>query len=146
MLAYGLGYVIIKLLLVGGLRLLFSLNPVFYFNQREGIEIIIASFSGLVNFGLGLFFLIFVFLVYFSFAERYKVWESIGKGFGLVKAKWKRLWKLWLLALGTAAVVTLVLLPVRGLFYGYGLTVLNLVVSLLFLAWMRVYLFKMVKE
>ncbi len=94
-----------------------------------------------------LLFLAFVFLVYCLFAGKYKVWESIGDTFSLIKTRGKELWKFFLLVLATGTIINLLLslVPGRiGYFFAHPLafSLLSTGLFLLFLAWMQVYLVK----
>lgn len=111
-------------------------------------QMVLDEFYNLANLFLLFIFIIFIFLVYYNFVKEYKVWESIGKAFHLIKIKWKRIWPMFLLIMGTAVVLSLVLWPVGRLF-AYQAPVLvgiNIAVSLLFLAWIRIYVFGTIKE
>ncbi len=111
-------------------------------------QIVLDVFYNLANLFLLFILIVFIFLVYYNFAKEYKVWESVGKAFHLIKIKWKRIWPMFLLVLGTAVVLSLILWPVGRLF-AYQTSVLmgvNIAISLLFLAWMRIYVFRTVEE
>ncbi len=94
-----------------------------------------------------LLFLLFIFLAYYSFAERYKVWESVGRAFHLLKIHWSKLWEMFVVVLGTAIVLNLLLLGIQRLFFPtiYAqkyFIFLSLIVFLLFLSWLRLYLLR----
>jgi len=134
--------IIVYLLVFGLVRVILG-----YVVSLFGSQIVLNIFYSLVSLIFLFALVIFVFLVYYSFAGKYKVWESIGEAFRLIKMKWKRIWPVFLLVLGTAIVVSLILWPIgRLLVYQQAVLVgINLAVSLLFIAWMRIYVFKMVK-
>jgi hypothetical protein len=93
-------------------------------------------------------FLFWVFLVGHSFAQKYRVWESLGNAFHLVKLHWSNLWKAYLFSLGTLLLITIILYLLNWLlrYYSTVYTVVNLAVLLLFLSWMRLYVMEMVNE
>lgn len=111
-------------------------------------QTVLEIFYNLTNLFFLFILIIFVFMVYYSFVKEYKVWGSIGNACNLVKTKWKEIWPMFLLILGTAIALSLVLWPAgRLLIYRQGILIgVNVAVSLLFLAWMRLYVFKTVKE
>lgn len=111
-------------------------------------QVVLSTFYNIANLFLLFILLIFVFLVYYNFNKNYKVWEGIGKAFNLMKIRWKRIWPMLLLILGTAIVLGVVFWPIGRMFI-YQPNILmgiNAGVSLFFLAWMRIYVFRMVKE
>jgi hypothetical protein len=113
-----------------------------------GSQTVLDLFYNLANMFFLFILVVFVFLVYYNFNKEYKVWESMGKAFNLVKSKWKDVWPMFLFILGTAVVLSLVFWPM-GKIFAYQLNILmgiNLAVSLLFLAWMRIYVMRTVKE
>ncbi|MBI4983119.1 hypothetical protein HZC32_00540 [Candidatus Woesearchaeota archaeon] len=150
---------IFPLLLVGiiGLILIFiftwlvnsllGISPSFYFEHLTLMQNLSSLFRGMFSFFLVLILISGVFLVYYSFVREYKVWLSIGEAFHLLKLKWKKLWKVWLLILLAAIIVTGILLLFK-LFITHptSTTIFDLVVSLMFLSWMRIYLLEQFKE
>ncbi|GAF84563.1 unnamed protein product [marine sediment metagenome] len=110
-------------------------------------QVVSAVFYDLVNLFFLFILVIFVFLVYYFFTEKYKVWESIGSAFNLIKTKWKDIQPMFLLIVGTAVVLSVVLWPIGKLFaYQQGVLIgINIVVSLLFIAWMRIYVLRSIK-
>ncbi len=135
--------VVIYLFAFGIIRLLLG-----YLVSLFNSQIVLNIFYGLANLFLLFILFIFVFLVYYSFAKEYKVWESIGKAFNLIKIKWKSIWPMFLLITGTAIVLSLILWPIgKLLVYQPSLLIgINLVISLLFCVWMRIYTFKTIKN
>ncbi len=104
--------------------------------------------DGTITLSLLGIFMLFTFLVYYTFVERYKVWESVGNAFHLIGAKWSQLWKVFLLSIFVMGVVNLLL-------YGFGSAVvflprtfalLSFVAMLLTIAWMRVYVVRVLRE
>ncbi len=91
---------------------------------------------------LVLIFLLFLFLTYYSFVQRYKVFESIGHAFYLIRLHWNQLWRMFLLALLTGLILNLLLTFLQR-FFIYPQTAfifLSGVIFLLYLAWLRLYL------
>ncbi len=93
-------------------------------------------------------FLFWVFLAGHSFAQKYRVWESLGNAFHLIKLHWSNLWKAYLFSLGTLLIITVILYLLNWLlrFYPTVYNIINIVVLLLFLSWMRLYVIEMVDE
>ena len=104
------------------------------------------------NSAFNLFFLMgfisFTFLIYYNFSKKYEAWDSIGKSFHLIRKKWSRIWPLFLLSLGSAVILSALLWPVTKLFtiQSTGAVAFSGVVSLFYLAWFRLYLFRTIKE
>ncbi|MBT6774600.1 hypothetical protein HOA91_04475 [Candidatus Woesearchaeota archaeon] len=137
-----------------GLSVLMIIILFFYLLFYKVIEIFLPLgvtmfqfiFRGLVGSTLVLIFMVFLFLVNYSFATENKVWFSIGNAFHLIKLNWKRLWKMFILTL-----ITWVLLRVL-LYYIYiwfkiipqelFSSILNITAILLFLVWLRLYLLR----
>lgn len=135
---------LVYLLVFAIVKILFNLFIVLAITNQTFLSLA----SDFINIIFLLGWLVFGFLVGYSFVKEYKVWKSLGEAFGLIKLKWKNIWRMFLLALGTAMVLGLALgLAGKGLIYQKELLVgLNAVVFLLFLAWMRVYAVKIMKE
>jgi len=110
-------------------------------------QAVLEMFYNLSNMFFLFLFVIFIFLVYYSFSNKYKVWESIGHAFHLIKTK-KELRPVFLLVPLTAMILALVLWPLGNKFVNQQniLIGINIAVSLLFLAWIRVYVFKTARE
>ncbi|MFH1682649.1 MAG: hypothetical protein ABIA37_02520 [Candidatus Woesearchaeota archaeon] len=123
----------------GLLRLLFG-----YLFSLFKSQVILDAFYNLFNLAALLIFLMFIFLVYYSFSHKYKVWDSIGAAFGLFK---KKTWLMFLWALATAIVLSVVVWPIAYLlrYHSTLLIILNGAISVLFIIWLRVYLFRTVK-
>lgn len=145
-LLYGVFYLIVKLIAGGIIKFLMTINPAFYVQHTTIMDALLTIANGAVSFILTLFLLIIVFFIYCQFTEKYKVWLSIGESFHLIKKYWPRLWRALLLMVLTALILTGVLWPVRKLLIYRPLWTMavNLAVSLLFLAWMRIYLLRTV--
>ncbi|MEK6900731.1 MAG: hypothetical protein AABX37_00130 [Nanoarchaeota archaeon] len=95
-----------------------------------------------------LVFLFFFLLVKYNFTKSYKIWESIGNAFTLLRTKWSSLWRVFITMLITFTIVSLLLtLPPRFVLYNQAvLQVIDIIVFLLFLAWFRVYLVRTLEE
>lgn len=131
-------------LMVGGAVKLVLL---FVFKMISSNLVFLEIANALTGLLIGLLFLVFLFSVYYSFTIKYRVWESIGEAFHLLKTRWKRIWPALLLVWLTSLVMALVLWPISKLFV-YRPQILfgiNIGISLLFLSWMRVYFFRAVK-
>jgi hypothetical protein len=127
---------------------LITISPTFYVVHTNSLESVNLVLNNFVNLFLVFLFITFLFLTYKSFMEKYRIWESIGHSMTLIKKYWSRLWKFLLLSTLTITVLTLVIIPLRNLFLSntFILTVINLIVFLLFLAWFRIYLLKTIGE
>ena len=113
--------------------------------------IILIKNKSLISFldsSINLFFLLtfitFGFLVYYNFSKKYEAWNSIGKSFHLIRKRWVRIWPLFLLSLMTAVVLSALLWPITKLLAAQtvGLGIFSGVVSLFYLAWLRLYLYR----
>jgi len=94
---------------------------------------------------VGIFtFILFIFLAYYSFSRKYKVWESLGDTFQLLKEKWPRLWRMLVFVLLTIIITTLILWLVNKYLISVGLWI-NLVVFLILVVWMRIYTLQTIK-
>ncbi len=103
--------------------------------------------KSLITFFLIILFLTFIFLCYYSFTKKYRVFESVGQAFHLCKVHWKKLLKMLLLTLLTGAALSsiIILLSKVFLYIQPWLTVINFIISLMFLAWMRIYFLEIIK-
>ena len=132
------GYVVVKFVLVLIVGFITS-------NPAPG-EII----AMLINIVFIVFVLNFFFLTYYGFVRRYKVWESIGQGFEELKNKFGSLYKMMSLQVITVIIISVAISLI--LKYGGKLfllpastgSVVNVVMSLLIVAWIRIYTFKAV--
>jgi len=95
-----------------------------------------------------LFFLSFCFLIYLSFINRYKIWESIGAGFSLFKQNLKKILIVIFFSTLSLIIISLLLIPVNRhfLYQPNLLLVINSAVLLLFLAWFRMYILESLGE
>jgi len=135
--------VIIFLLIFGVLRIL--LGTIFTLFKSQ---IVLDIFYALFSLFTGIILVLYLFLVYFSFTEKYAVWNSIGQAFHLIKVKWSNLWPAFLLILATFGILSLLLWPLNYWLVSYKtlLLILNTLLTLFFLAWARVYWFHHIKE
>ena len=141
LLIYGLGAGILKLLTSALFRVLANISPTLYFNHAAVIDSIVLILNNAVSFFLILFFLVVLYLIYYVFTEKYKVLVSIQDAFVLVKIHWSSWWRMILLMVLTAVVLTAILIPLRNwlLIYPLWNSLLNLIISFLFLGWTRMY-------
>ncbi|MBU0460206.1 MAG: hypothetical protein KJ771_05340 [Nanoarchaeota archaeon] len=148
LLILGFGYLILRIIFGVLLNLLLTIKPDFYFAHSTGMEIVRTLSNGIISLFLGLFVLIFVLITYYSFTQKYKVWVSIGESFELIKKRWSRIWRLLILASLTAIIITLITYPLKTFFLYQPLilTLIQLIVSILFIAWLRLYLIRTIDE
>jgi hypothetical protein len=141
---YGFVAALVKLLFIVILRFFFTLNPTFYVKYENIFDGFFLILNGLMNLIIVLVALTIIFLAYHTFTQKYKVWESVGNAFHLFKLHWSKLWPLLLLATLTAGILTLVLLPLKSWlqYQTFILTTVNLIISVFYLAWFRIYLVK----
>ena len=100
--------------------------------------------SEIISLVLIVIYLIFLFLIYYSFTFRYKVWQSIGEGFKLVKTRWNTIWRSFIFMLITLVILTVITSLLTRLFPFQEtlLIYVDSVLLILFVAWMRVYLLR----
>lgn len=143
-----IAFVIVKILVSVMVNLLFGLMPVFYVTHVTLMDNIHLVINGVTSFYVVLFFVVLVLLVYHSFVKKYKVWDSIMAGFSAFRQQGKKIWLLLLLATTTAGVLTLITLPIKQeLLYSPLVSALvNIDITALFLAWLRLYLLRAVSH
>lgn len=148
LLLYGLGAGIMKLLTSSLFRMLGNLNPVFYFQNAALIDGIILVLNNAVSFILVLFAFLMLFLIYFTFTEKYKVWSSLSEGLSKLKPQWSSWWRILLLSMLMAVIITAIMIPLRKALFLYPVAEsgLNFAVSFLFLSWMRLYIVSTLKH
>ncbi len=99
-----------------------------------------------VSFLFVVFFFVILFLVYHSFAERYKVWESLGQAFHQFKVRGRALWMVFLFSFLTGIIISLLFSLIKNKFLLYQTPLVQSIIGagvlLLFLSWMRLYLLK----
>ncbi len=145
---FGLLYFIIRLLSALLINLGFSLAPKFNLLHPVFMQNVRLFINGTVNFFCSVIILVILLLICYQFAFKYKVWAAVGSGFSLLKRKWKNLGRLILFSTATGLVLMLITLPLKTALLNSPLilNVVNLVVALAFLAWLRIYLFKTIAE
>ncbi|MBR9683051.1 hypothetical protein GOV03_00750, partial [Candidatus Woesearchaeota archaeon] len=133
---------VVYLFVSGLFRLL--IEYLFSIFKNQTMLDIIYNFTNLV---ILFAFVVFLFLVYHSFAKKYKVWGSIGEAFHLIKTKKEVKW-LFLFVPVTAMILAILLWPLNGRLVGQPdtLLIINTVVSLSLLVWARGYVFRTVKD
>lgn len=106
------------------------------------------TYALVVQFLNGIFLISFLFIagsIYYSFAQRYKVLESVAHGFSLLKVHWSNIWKAFLLVLLTGIILSFITYYFQKTFLLYQPPWLNAIISvvvlLLFISWLRLYLF-----
>ena len=144
LLVIGLGFLIIRILFTLFLDFILKLNLRFYAAHTNVFDVITTLLEGTLSFFLVLLILIFIFLTYHLFIQKYKVWASIGKAFQLLKKKQRKIWRVVLFTLLTGLILTLITYPLKQYFlYNPVPTMLiQFGLSLLFVNWLRLYLFK----
>ena len=145
---FAIAFLIIKLLMSLLLEFFLTFNLQFYYANTTFVEFTTTIFNGLVSFFLSLFIIIFILLFYYSYTHKNKVWVSIGSAFGLFKKKWKQIWVILLFGLLTGVVLTLITYPLKQLLIYNPIisTILQLIIGLLFINWLRLYLFKTISH
>lgn len=148
LLVFGFFYLIIRLLSALLINAVFSLVPKFSLLHPAFMQNIRLFYNGTVNFFCTVIILVILLLICHQFALKYKVWEAVGKGFSLLKQKWSSLGRLILFSTATGLILMLITLPIKKalLYSPLALNLVNLVVVLAFLAWLRIYLFKTLAE
>lgn len=137
---------IVKVMMMLLLSVPQKIMPVFYLANRSLMENIRLIADKAALFYIVVLFIVIIFLIYNHFAKSYKAWDSIGAGFSVFKKQWKKILWLVLFALVSALIATVILLPIRKvlIFYPFYSALLNIAVAALFLAWLRMYVFKVV--
>ncbi len=147
LLGFVLIFVLVKILVSLLLNLILVLIPVFYVTHAALLDNIRVAVNNAVSFYLILLFLSLVFFISYSFVKKYRVWASLAAGFTLFGKKWKQLLLMLVLATLAASLLSLVMLPInQRLLYSPPLVsaLVNLIVAVLFLAWLRLYIVKTV--
>jgi len=91
-----------------------------------------------------LLFLLLAFLVNYSFVHKYRVWESLGEGFHLLKKFFPQPFLLITATCVLMSIITFLLGKLTSQELIYNL--ISGILFLLFLAWMRIYLVKIIGE
>lgn len=145
LLGFVLVFIIVKLLIGLLLNLVPSLMPVFYVTHAALLDNIRVAVNNVVNFYLILLFLSLVFFFFYRFVKKYRVWASLAAGFAIFRQKWKQLLLMLVFATIIASLLSLIMLPInQQLLYSPPLVsaLVNLIVAVLFLAWLRLYIIK----
>jgi hypothetical protein len=144
MLGYALLVVVVKFIFNGVLRWLFTVSTTFYLAHESLLTSIATLVNGIVSFILMLLFLVWLFLVYYAFVEKYKVWSSIGEGFRQFRAQWSRLWRgmLWMLALSIILALLLMLIKKLPLL-SWILILIQFLLSVAYFTWARKYVLQL---
>lgn len=114
----------------------------------------LASFlNALVSLFFLMMFVIFIFLVYYEFSKKNEVWNSIGQAFEILKKRWYRIWPLFLLGLITSIFLSILFWPISKIFATYSVSTAYWLyglsgglITFLFMVWLRIYLFRTIKE
>lgn len=143
---FGFAYLIVKLITALFVSLIFKFIPGFSVSYPQFVQGVYSVVNNIVSFYLILLMVVLIFLIYQQFTFRYRIWDSIGESFKLLKKKLKPILKLVFLAMLTALVLTLVLLPLKKFIIHlpmvYGLV--NLVIAAIYFAWLRLYVLRVV--
>lgn len=123
-----------------------KIMPAFYFIHSNLMENIRLMVEGVALFYMVVLFTAIIFFIYNHFVKSYKIWDSIGAGFSILKKNWRKVLWLALFATASALIVTVILLPIKKalLFYPLYSTLLNVLLAVFFLAWLRMYTFNSV--
>jgi len=140
-------FFVVKILASTIVSMIFTLFPVFFAIHSKFAENFRLAFNGAVSFYLVLSFLVIIFMIYNRFSHNYKVWESLGSGFGVYKKNWKKLSVMVLFAAVVALAVSLAGIVVKGSVYSPTILMFfNLALGSAFLAWLRLYVLKAVSH
>ncbi len=142
---FGIVFVAVKIFLLLIIDAIYGLFPVFYITHTQMMDTIRLVVTGIAGFYLILVFVLLILLIYHNFAKKYKVWEALSSGFIILKQKSRKAGFLLLFAAGTAEILTLLTSLLRQpLMYTTPLAaaIVNIIIAALFLAWLRLYVFK----
>ncbi len=142
---FALVFALAKVLLGLLVNLIYSLVPVFYLTHVLLMDKARVIINNVVTFYLLLIFLSLLFFIYWNFAEKYQVWSSLGLGFASFSRRWKKLLLPLFFAIIAASFLREILLYANKqlLYYPPLVSALaNLLVAVLFLAWLRLYIVK----
>ena len=137
---------VVKLFMMLLLNLPQKLMPVFYVTHSNLMENIRLVVDGAALFYTVVLFIVLILCIYHNFVKSYKVWDSIGAGFSILKKQWKKILLLVLSATVSAMIATVILLPVKKalIFYPMYSALLNITLAAFFLTWLRSYVFNSV--
>jgi len=120
------------------------LNSFFKFTTETKAVI----YSNSLNAFFFLIFIIFLFLTYYIFSHKNKVWETIGATFHLMKVKFGLLSKTFIFIVTTGIILSLIIYFIKKssvLLPSQTTMFVEIIILLLFLAWARIYLVKSMK-
>lgn len=145
---YALLAIVVRLIIFGAVKITFKNFPEFYLLHKPLIDQLIILFNNFLNFSLLLVGFLFLFLVYHSFVQKYRVWESLGEAFHLLKVKFSLLGKIFLQVLCTAMAFNILIFMVQRFLFPQQniITGLTLGVLVLLLSWMQVFLVRTLSE
>ncbi len=121
---------------------LITASPTLYFQQSLLLNWLQQALNNGMSFMLMVFFLLILFLTYYHFIQKDKAWAAIGEALHSLRVYWSSLWRLQLLATVTGLILTAMIIPIRKFLIAspsWSLA-LDIIIFLLFLAWLRVYL------
>ena len=117
----------------------------YFFTRITTNELALSVFNNALSIGMLLIFVLFIFLTFYHLAKDNVVFNSIGKAFKMMK---KKFWILFLLAWITAHIPLVIALPFDNVlrFNQPLLKVLAVMITLIYLTWLRIYLLKSVES
>ena len=124
-------------------RILFSYLAGLFNNQL--FATIVLNYLNLL---LIIIFTIFIFLYHYYFRKKPEIWSSIGHSFDLIQKRWQSFSFLLLYSFLVGVIINLILL-IPGVYLPYYFTlneVLNTLVIILYLGWLRVYLLRVIES
>lgn len=142
---FGIIFAAVKIFLLLIIDFIYGLFPAFYITHTQLMDTVRIVVTSITGFYLILIFILLILLIYHNFVKNYAVWGALSSGFILLKQKSKKALILLLFAAGTAEIVTLLAsLLQQPLRYAAppAAAVINIVIAALFLAWLRLYVFK----
>jgi len=134
---------VIYFLLVSVIELL--INMIFNITN----QVVYFYFSKTINSIFLFIYLIFMFFTFIHFNSSYKVWASFNSAFKLIRRKWPDLWMAFLFIMLTAGVYSFITYFIqKAMIYQPEVrrAVVSGIVLLFLIAWMRKYIFSVVKE
>ncbi len=148
LLLYGAGYLLVTLMFGALFGWIAGLSPTLYFKAPSTFQAVVKFLNGVVSFSLGIWLLLLLFVMWYVFAGKYTVWASVGEGFSLFWLKRKKLVRVFIFALVTAVLFTLVAVPLRMLFGSVEVLsmLFDLFVLFFFIGWLRLVVVRVLKE
>ncbi|MEK6900656.1 MAG: hypothetical protein AABX05_06020, partial [Nanoarchaeota archaeon] len=141
-------FVVVKLIVLGILKLLKMFIPVFAVTHLSLINNITNFVDSMSTFYLLVVFVSIFFLIAHAFSKKYLVWESFNDGFKMFKHHWKKIMVMSLFATLVAVIISVITSPLNlNLMYSSTMVSLlvNLVIVVFFVAWLRLYLLKVIE-